>query len=112
MAKPKVWGTSRYAHDAIELLGNSIRAARIGQQLTMEEAAERAGISRGLLRRIEAGDPGVSVAAAFEAAAVVGVPLFESDRSRLGSHLAHQREKLALMPAAVRARNRRVKDAF
>ncbi len=112
MAKPRQRTASRYAAEAIELLGNAIRVARIDHKLTMEETADRAGISRALLRRIENGDPGVSLGAAFEAAAVVGVPLFEPERSRLGSHLAHQSEKLALLPASVRSRRREVKDDF
>lgn len=103
---------SRYAQEAIALLGTAIRVARIEHNLKMDEVAERAGISRGLLRRIENGDPGVSVGAMFEAASVVGVPLFEVERSRLGNHLALQNEKLALLPASVRSRTRKVKDDF
>lgn len=104
MKKPANRAASRYAQDAIALLGNSIRVARIEQGLRMNETAERAGISRALLRRIEAGDPGSSIGAVFEAAAIVGVALFESERSRLATHLAHQTDKLTLLPGAVRTR--------
>jgi transcriptional regulator with XRE-family HTH domain len=103
---------SRYAREAIELLGSSIRVARVERNLRMEETAERAGISRALLRRIEKGDPGVSIGAVFEVAAIVGVPLFEAERSRLASHLTHQADKLALMPRRVRVRRGEVKDDF
>jgi transcriptional regulator with XRE-family HTH domain len=113
MPKPANRATSRYAQDAITLLGHSIRIARLEQGLRMDETAERAGISRALLRRIEGGDPGSSIGAVFEVAAIVGVPLFEAERSRLATHLAHQADKLTLLPGAVRARrNAVVKDDF
>ena len=79
----------------------------------MDDTAERAGISRALLRRIENGDPGSSIGATFEVAAIVGIPLFETERSRLAAHLAHQADKLTLLPGVVRARRTAVvKDDF
>ncbi len=80
------------------LLGRLVRAGRIERRMTSEELASRVGISRELLRRIETGDPRVSLGAAFEAAAIAGVPLFESELSRLSSDLAHVEGKLALLP--------------
>ncbi len=104
---------SRYAQQAVLLLGDSIRVARIERNLTMAETAERAGISRALLRRIERGDPGAAVGSVLEAASVVGVPLFETDRNRLATHLAHTSEKLTLLPKLVRPRRgEAVKDEF
>lgn len=103
---------SRYAQDALVLTGQSIRAARIEQRLQMSEMAERAGISRALLRRIERGEPGTSIGAVFEVAAIVGVPLFEAERGRLAGHLSRQGDKLSLLPSAVRARRLEVKDDF
>jgi DNA-binding XRE family transcriptional regulator len=47
---------SRYAADAAILLGQLIRKARIERRMTVAALAERAGTSRGLLQRIEAGD--------------------------------------------------------
>lgn len=44
---------SRYSRDAVALLGGLIRSARKERKLTIQEVAERAGISRGLLQRIE-----------------------------------------------------------
>ena len=83
MAKPVDRVTSRYALEALLLLGQRIRAARIERKLTMDETSTRAGISRALLRRIEHGDPGSAIGSVFEVATVVGVSLFEPDRSRL-----------------------------
>ena len=47
---------SRYSRDAAALLGALIREARNARKLTAQELADRAGISRGLLQRIEKGN--------------------------------------------------------
>ena len=73
MAKPDNRPYSRYSRDAAQLLGRLIRRARIEQGLTAEALAERAGISRGLVQRIERGEMGCAIGAVFEAAAIVGV---------------------------------------
>ncbi len=112
MPKPIDRTYSRYTREALSLLGRVIRIARIERKLTAMEVATRAGISRSLLQRIEQGDPGTSIGAVFEAAVIVGVPLFEADRDRLATHSAHADAKLALLPQAARARVKVVKDAF
>jgi len=96
----------------MSLLGRTIRIARLERKLTTTEVAARAGISRPLLQRIEQGDPGTSLGAVFETAAVVGVPLFEAERDRLAMHSDHADAKLALLPKAARVRAKAVKDAF
>lgn len=112
MAKASSHVYSRYARDAISLLGKSIRERRLSRKITTTDLAKRAGISRDLLYRIERGDPACGVGAVFEAAAISGVPLFEEDRSSLTGRLARSEEKLALMPKAVRSSRKAVKDAF
>jgi transcriptional regulator with XRE-family HTH domain len=74
--------------------------------------AARAGISRALLQRIERGEPGCSIGAVFEVAAICGVPLFEQDPRLLATTLARHREKMVLLPKAVRASFKEVKDDF
>lgn len=93
---------SRYAKDAAVLLGQLIRKARIERKMTAEELAERAGLSRGLLRRIENGDPGCTLGAVFEAAAIAGVPLFDADERALSSTLASNSAVMTLLPKSVR----------
>ncbi len=112
MAKLSDRVASRYALEALLLLGQRIRAARIERKLTMDETSTRAGISRALLRRIEHGDPGCTIGSVFEVATVVGVSLFEADRGRLTSQLQHATEKLALLPKAARTGSKAVKDDF
>jgi transcriptional regulator with XRE-family HTH domain len=108
MPKPSDRVASRYALEALLLLGQ----ARIERKLTMDETSIRAGISRALLRRIEHGDPGCTIGSVFEVATVVGVSLFEPERSRLTSQLHHATERLALLPKSARTGSKAVKDDF
>lgn len=103
---------SRYGQEALTLLGQLIRANRIKQKLSVQELAERVGISRDMIHRIERGDPRCGIGAVFEAATIVGVPLFTEDESRLSERVAQQSETLRLMPKAVRKTQTAVKDDF
>ena len=80
--------------------------------MTVEQLAERAGLSRGLVNRIEKGDLGCAVGAVFEAAAVVGVRLFDADQRTLAREMAANTAMMALLPQAVRTSTRQVKDDF
>jgi len=112
MVKPVSRPTSQYTHDALALLGQLVLEARRDKAMTTIDLASRAGISRSLLQRIERGDPGCSIGVVFEVAALCGVPLFELEPRQLTSHLAMHREKMALLPKAVRTSAQRVKDDF
>jgi DNA-binding XRE family transcriptional regulator len=89
-----------------------VRAGRTEQKMTTQELADRAGISRDLLYRIEKGDPRCEMGVVFEAAAIVGVPLFEAELSRLSERRKATAEKLALLPKAVHKRKLMVQDDF
>ena len=112
MAKPAHRSFSRYAREAAELLGLMIHNARIERNSTVADVAERAGISRGLVRRIEKGEMGCSIGAAFEVAAIVGLRLFEAEPTTLTRQLSMERDKLALLPQSARRRTVKVKDDF
>jgi transcriptional regulator with XRE-family HTH domain len=112
MAKPSTRPYSRYSREAAVMLGQLIRLARIGHKLTFEELAERAGISRGLLHRIEKGDPGCAIGSVFEVAAIVGVRLFDADQSTLAKGVTRNEATLTLLPKSVRKSTRPVKDDF
>jgi len=103
---------SRYTRDATALLGGLIREARKERKLTAQEVAERAGISRGLLQRIERGDLKCEIGAAFEVATLVGISLFDADERALSRQLNQTREKLALLPKSVRKKAQAVHDDF
>lgn len=112
MPKPITRTYSRHTQEASALLGGLIRAARKARKLTAQELADRAGISRGLLQRIEKGDLKCEIGAVFEAATIVGVTLFESDETTLRKHLRHTEDRLALLPKSIRKPSGPVHDDF
>src|SRR4051812_4068863 len=103
---------SPYAADAVRLLGQLLRKSRIEKRMTTTEVAVRSGISRGLLHRIESGDPGCTIGAAFEVAAIVGLPLFDAKESTLGHALQANREVMRLLPRSIRRQRTEVNDDF
>ena len=66
---------SRYTLEATKLMGKLIRLGRVQRKLTVQDLADRANVSRGLLQRIESGDPKCELGTVFEVAALVGVNL-------------------------------------
>ena len=112
MARPVTRPYSRYSRDAAILLGQLIRRARIERRITLEELAERAGLSRGLVHRIEKGDLGCAIGAVFEAASVVGVRLFDADQPTLAQQISANTATMTLLPQAVRKPSGPVKDDF
>lgn len=103
---------SPYAAEAAQLLGAQVALARRERRWSAQELADRAGISPFTLGKVERGDPTVSLGVAFEVAALVGVPLFVEDRSRLSAELGRARDRVALLPRRVRERKGAVKDDF
>jgi transcriptional regulator with XRE-family HTH domain len=103
---------SPYALEAAQLLGEQIRNARRGRRWSQNELAERAGITPGTLIKIERGEPSVRLGTAFEAASLVGVPLFHADRSQLTLDLDRTRARSALLPERIRPRREDVQDEF
>jgi transcriptional regulator with XRE-family HTH domain len=102
---------SRYTFEATELFGKLIQLGRKERRWTEQELADRLGISRSTLKKIEKGDLRCEVGLVFEAAAVTGVTLFETDRSQLAKDIDLVSSKLALLPRSVRAKGT-VKDDF
>ena len=93
-------------------MGQLIRRYRIERKMTVGELAERAGLSRGLVQRIEKGDPECAIGAVFEAASIVGVRLFDADQAGLSSANSANTAILALLPKAVRTPRIEAKDVF
>lgn len=103
---------SRYSLQALSLLSASLRAARVGKKIGTQALAERAGISRDMLYRIEKGDPRCEIGVVFELAAILGVPLFEPELGALQQRSREVEDRLALLPKAVHAPRNEVKDDF
>lgn len=112
MPKPITRAYSRHSRDAIVLLGQMIRLGRINRKLPVAELAERADVSRGLIQRIERGDPGCGIGAVFEVAIIVGIRLFEADEHTLTASIASNQKTLTLLPKSARLSRKAIKDDF
>ena len=88
--------------EALRLLGGSVRLGRRQRRWTVAELAERVGVSEVTMLKVEHGDPGVRLGVAFEAAALVGVPLFDEDPSRRALEAARVEDRLAVLPQKIR----------
>jgi len=103
---------SRYTREAVVLLGKQVRLGRKQRKWTEHELAERAGIARATLQKIEKGDVSVAIGLVFEVGALVGVRLFDQEASTLVSHIARTDDKLAVLPRSVRKPGKAVDDDF
>lgn len=113
MAQRRPRPYSPYTVEAARLLGAQIRLARRQRRWSQDELAARTGITPRTVSKIEHGDLSVGLGVAFEAAALLGVPLFHADRSRLGADLDRTEARSALLPRPSRVRpDEKVKDDF
>ena len=93
---------SPVALEAARLLGARVRLTRRERRWTLQELAERVGVTHVTMRKVENGDPTVGIGVAFEAAAVLGVPLFHQEAARRALEAARVDDRLALLPQQVR----------
>ena len=98
MARP----SSPLTRQAARLLGSRVRLARRQRRWTVVDLAERVGVSPVTIRKVERGDLTVALGTAFEAAALVGVTLFDDDPARRVLEAEQVAARLAVLPAAVR----------
>jgi transcriptional regulator with XRE-family HTH domain len=110
MPKPRAY--SNYARQAAKLLGKRIKLHRKQRKWTEQELAERAGIARATLRKIEKGEMNCVIGSVFEVAALVGVRLFDADDSALTALQERTDDRIALLPQAVRGGHKVVEDDF
>lgn len=103
---------SRYAKQAAVLMGEQIRLGRKQHQWTEKSLAERAGISRTTLQKIENGEMSCAIGLVFEVAALVDVKLFESEPLPLSKHIEQTRDKITLLPQRIKTKKKAVYDDF
>ena len=97
--------------EALTILGTAIRAARLQRGWSINDLAERVGVSHVTILKAERGDPGVAIGTVFESANLVGVPLFDADPQERLRYGAQKRAELALLPSRART-TRPVDDDF
>ncbi len=103
---------SRYTKEAAILLGHHIQLLRKKRKWTETDLAERAGISKVTLRKIEKGDLSIALGFAFEVAALVGVKLFEAGPAQVATEIDNVKNKIALLPQRIRQNEDTIDDDF
>jgi transcriptional regulator with XRE-family HTH domain len=103
---------SKYAQEAAFLLGQQIKLARKKRKWSLINLAERAGISKRTLQKIEAGEMSPSIGLVFEVASLVGVSLFAQDSERLATSIDLTQSKIALLPKRIREQTKVADDDF
>lgn len=112
MAKNSKRTRSKYTEEALKLFGGLIRAGRIERDWSTQELADRLDCARASVLRIEDGHPGCEIGMVFEAAALVGIKLFDADLMCLTELRGQVESKIALLPKAVRKSTNKVNDDF
>ena len=98
---------------AVSALGALVATGRRERGWTSAELAERLGVSPRTVSNIEHGAPTVAVGVVFEAAVLVGVPLFNRPTGDLPRIADEALARLAVLPERVRpARSVNVDDNF
>ena len=103
---------ARYTIAAVDLLGTLVALERKARRMTAQEFSARLNIDRSTLQRLEKGDPKIELGLAFEACALLGIPLFEEDARGVTQRLDEASKRLALLPARVRHEQLSVSDDF
>jgi transcriptional regulator with XRE-family HTH domain len=91
------------------VLGARIRAARLERRWTLDDLAERVGVTRVTMAKVERGDLSSRLGTVLEAAALLGVSVLGDVNGRQAE--AQLRDRLAALPLAAR-QPRRVDDDF
>lgn len=94
------------------MLGEQIKLGRKQHKWSEKNLAERAGISRSTLQKIENGEMSCAIGLVFEVATLVGVNLFEQGKPLLSRYIEQTRDKIALLPKRIKAKTKAVHDDF
>lgn len=97
--------------DALQVMGNVIRLKRKERELTMQALADKVGVSRGTVQRIEHGDPRCEIGVVFELATILGITLF-SDTTPLHHLSSYLDAKIAVLPNRIRTPTKKVSNDF
>ncbi|MBC7461423.1 MAG: helix-turn-helix domain-containing protein [Thermoleophilia bacterium] len=101
-----------HTREAARLLGVEVESRRKERRWTEAELAERAGISRTTLWKVERGDTTVALGTVFDVATLVGVTLFHDTVADVASARQRVSDRLELLPDRIRVSAREVNDDF
>lgn len=104
--------TGLLARAALSHFASLLRIRRKERKLTLDELADRLGASVPTVRKMLDGAPSVAIGTYFEAARILGVPLFDPDSARFSGTAARTAEIDALLPSRVRKRPEEIDDDF
>lgn len=97
---------------ALQIFSQLIQVKRKERGLTQQGLAERAGVSRSLVQRVESADARCEIGVVFEMAQLLGIPLFQAPADNHSKLIANLQEKLALLPARVVVPKQEVSNDF
>lgn len=103
---------SRLTHYALKIFGELVKAARRDRAFSQAELALRLQVTRQTVGAIEKGDPKVAVGTVFEAAYLLGIPLFSHDKQQLSKWQTILGEFNAVLPQRTRSKKLKVSNEF
>ena len=104
--------TGTIAKAALSHFAALLRIQRKERNLTLDELADRLGVSTPTVRKILDGSPTVAIGSYFEAARILGVPLFDPDSHRFAVTASRTAEVECLLPKRIRTRKPEINDDF
>lgn len=103
---------SRLTSQVLKTLGELIRVARTDRAHSQADLALRLRVTRQTVSAIERGDPTVAIGTVFEAAYLLGIPLFSHDKQQLSKWQAVLNEFSSLVPKRTHSKKPKVSDDF
>lgn len=89
-----------------------LRIRRKERNLSLGDLADRLGVSTPTVRKILEGAPSVAIGSYFEAARILGVPLFDPDPDRFAVTASKTAELESLLPKRIRTHQQEIDDRF
>lgn len=96
---------------ALQILSQLIQVKRKERGLSQQALAERAGVSRSLVQRVESADARCEIGVVFEMAQLLGIQLFQVAEGHSAVQ-AGLKDRLALLPSHVVAPRQEVSNDF
>lgn len=103
---------SQITQKTLKTLGNFIAVARRDRAFSQSNLAERLGVARQTVIAIEKGDSKVAIGTVFEAAYILGIPLFSTDKDTQSKWQSVLTNFSAILPKRSRRKKPKVSDDF